>query len=232
MIADLNCKCTGTMSPLVGLLLILLGCSKVAPVPSAQTATLDNVLIVERDAGTITDSPFNYDFLVGGAELKEIVSVSANCGCTGFSLYEGDYFDFSTPFHVTVQLDKSQFGKGCQDFSIKFSDDTAIEGRLTYEYAPPPFATPEELRFFEDVSRKEIIFCFPKETEVAIQEVVHPAGITWQREREKEKRLYEVCLVFEMDHSLFQGDPTGTIEVLTTSQAKPQFFLPYLVLRP
>ena len=218
------------MFPLVGLL-ALWGCSKAAPVPQVQTVMLDNVQIVERDAGTITDSPFDYDFLVGGADLKEIVSVSANCGCTGLSLHNGDVFDYSTPFRVTVQLHNSQFGKGRQDFFIKFSDGTAIEGRLAYEYAPPPFVTPEELRFFEDVNEKETIFCFPNEAAVAIQEVIHPIGITWKREHEKERRN-EVCLAFEIDRTLFEGDPTGTIEVLTTSRNKPRFSLSYLVLRP
>lgn len=211
----IKCYCIAFSVVVVLLAILSIGYVKHDAQPSVKELSSPNCHIVERDAGKIETNRFSYDFLVGGIKLKGIVSVSANCGCTELSLRKGDIFDYSTPFRVTVQLSKNQPGKGHQEFLVVFSDHTAIEGQLSYEYVPPPFVTPEELRFFEDVCEKEAIFCFPNETGVAIQEVVHPVGITWRRECENEKP-HEVCLVFEIDRSLFHSDPTGSIEVVAT----------------
>jgi hypothetical protein len=158
--------------------------------------------MIERDAGVITEDLLGYDFLIGGTEIKEIAFISADCGCTQVFLNQGDIFDYSQPFRVIVQLQGTRFGKGHQDFFVKFSDDTAFTCRLAYEYAPLPFASPKELLFFEDVRTQEIILCFPNETDVAIYEVIHPTGITWKRESEQEKKS-EIRLVFEIDRTLF-----------------------------
>jgi len=211
--------------------LLFLGCSGTDACSPANEVLLNEFVIIERDAGVIAEELLVYDFLIGGSEIKEIARIVADCGCTRVFLHRGDIFDFSQPFRVLVQLQGLRFGRGHQDFLIQFSDDTAIVCRLVYVYAPPPFAKPNELRFFADVNRKEIILCFPNEPGVVVQEVIHPVGITWKREPAQEKR-YEVRLVFEVDRSLFGGNPMGRVEVLTTSQEKPLFSLPYLVLRP
>jgi hypothetical protein len=198
---------------------------------SIQKVTKDNSPIIERNAGIVVESSFDYDFLVGGTECKDIESVTANCGCTKLFLCKGNRFDYSEPFHVNVQLNKKQLGDGRQDFFIKFTDGTAIECQLTYEYIPPPFLNPEELLFFEDVNEKEIIFCFPDEEGITIQKISLPNGITWRRDSTKEAR-YEIRLIFEINRSIFNSDSTGNIEVFTSSQKMSRFSLPYLVLYP
>lgn len=207
-------------------LLSLFGCSN-----NARMASEESVRVIERDAGVIKESSLDYGFLIGDTECKEIASVSANCGCTQLPLREGENLDFSKPFPVNIQLDKNHYGKGHQDFFIRFTDGAALACRLLYEYAPPPFAAPAELLFFEDVSKKRLVLSFPSESEVSIREVTAPAGITWKREPSGEKK-HDVCLVFEMDRTLFEGEQTGLIEVVTTSHEKSRFSLPYLVLRP
>lgn len=208
-------------------LLSLFGCSNAVSVISTE----ENVQFIERNAGVVGEPSLDYDFLIGGTEVKQIVSVSADCGCTQLSLRKGECLDFSKPFPINIQLNINYFGKGHQDFFIQFADGTALKGRLAYEYAPPPFVTPKELLFFEDVSKKELVFSFPNESGVTIQEVVTPAGITWKHEPNGGKKN-EVCLVFEINRSLFVGEQTGKIEVVTTSRKKPRFPLPYLVLHP
>jgi len=205
------------------------GCSKTVQ-PPAENRTIVGGEFIERHAGVVTENLLEYDFLIGGNERKEIAFVSANCGCTRLFFNQGDIFEYSQPFRVHVQLQGTPLGKGQQDFFIKFSDNTAIVCRLTYEYIPPPFMVPEELRFFADVHEKDVIFYFPNETDVTIQDVKLPAGISWKRESSSEKK-HEVRLVFKLDRSLFTDHPIGTVDVFTTSQAKPHFSLPYLVLR-
>jgi len=213
--------------------LFCFGCTQNAP--SLPVLPVENLVLVnsgsiERYAGVVTENLLEYDFLIGGDEVKEIAFVSADCGCTRLLFSPGDVFEFSQPFQVIVQLQGTRPGKGQQDFFIKFSDDTFISCRLTYEYAPLPFVMPEELRFFADVHEKEIVFFFPNETDITIQSITQPDGITWRREISREGHC-EVRLIFEVDRSLFFDNPIGMITVFTSSKVKPHFSLPYLVLQ-
>ena len=140
---------------------LFLGCAKLdVPLPDNEVP-VNEAVFLERDAGVVVEHLLVYDFLVGGGESKEVATIFADCGCTRLSLTHGDIFDYSQPFRVHVQLQGTQWGKGQQDFLIKFSDGTVLDCRLTYVYAPPPYVMPEELLFFEDVSKKEITF-FPQ----------------------------------------------------------------------
>jgi hypothetical protein len=211
--------------------LFLSACSKTDHVsPSSIVPSLVNAILIERDAVIIVDDYFNYDFLVGSSECKKIVSFSANCGCTSLSLVQGEVLDYSKPFRVNVQLHKSQLGKGSQEFFIKFQDNTAIACRLTYDYIPLPFVTPEELLFFEDINEKELVFCFPSEEDVTILDITLPQGMTWKKNFEKRKKS-EIRIVFEINRTIFNDNPMGTINILTSSKKMPSCVLSYLVLR-
>jgi hypothetical protein len=186
--------------------------------------------VIERDAGMIVEDCLHYDFLVGGTEHKEISKVVVCCGCTILSLRNGDYFDYSKPFQVDVQLNRLYYGKATQTFLIEFTDHSVIVGKLLYDYVPLPFVNREELVFLSDTNFKEVVFYFPNEENVTIQRIVSPEGIIGKRKIDKTKK-YEFSIIFTIDYDVFHGASSGIIEIFTSSNRKQLFALSYIVLR-
>ncbi|MDR3109681.1 MAG: hypothetical protein LBU65_08345 [Planctomycetaceae bacterium] len=210
------------------LVLVCAGCGGLLP---TQTPAIANGTIVERNAGIVSESPLYYDFLIGGGYHKEIEKVSVNCGCTSLSIKNGEILDSTKPFRVIVNLNKEQWGKGSQSFFITLVDGTGIHGRLIYDYSPLPYMNPDTLMFFEDVSKTEIIFCFPGEDNVKFNDITVPIGITWEQKKDSLRRG-EIRIVFTLDRSIFQDEPSGMICVFTSSNRKATFSFPYMVLNP
>ncbi len=208
---------------------IILGCAEQEPASRMESRFAEDVRVIECHAGVIEAPLLEYDFSAAGVGPKEIAAVTVGCGCTRLSLRQGEVFDFSNTFRVNIQLDEFQPGKGQQNFLVRFTDGSAIEGLLSYDFRPPPFATPREMRFFEDIDEKELLLCFPGEKDVTIQGIVTPTGFSWEQDSTNQKP-HEISLVFELDRSLFTDKRMGVIEIVTTSQRKPRFALPYSVL--
>jgi hypothetical protein len=201
---------------------ILYGCS------SYTGGVSDEKLLVNRDAGVVMEDYLTYDFLVGGSMCRNVESVFANCGCTELSLKQGDIFDYSRPFQVKVQLNKEHWGKSSQKFVVNFVDGTALAGELSYNYLPYPYSNTETLLFFADVDAKTISLHFPGEDNVIIKDIIVPKGIAWKKTNITNAK--KISIEFSIDRVIFQDTPSGSVEILTTSNRKPSFVLPYIVL--
>jgi hypothetical protein len=179
---------------------------------------------IKRDAGVITENPINYDFHIGKSVSKEIASINVSCACTSLSIQKGNILDCDKPFHVSINLDEKQWGKGSQSFVIKFTDDTFIQGQLTYNYLPEPYAIPPKLSFFEDISEIEVVFYFPAEDNVKFDKINTPSGIICIH-KEKKLQKNEARLIFILDRNAFHDVPSGIISIYYILQSEIYFFI-------
>ncbi|MDR2406680.1 MAG: hypothetical protein LBE13_00990, partial [Bacteroidales bacterium] len=189
-----------------------------------------NIVTSSRDVGTVNVEPIEYDFFFESTGHKHVDSVFVGCACTTLDIKKGDDYDFSKPIHVSIHVDKSNYGKGTQEFSIFFSDKTFVVGKLNYNYLPNPSWSPEYLIFFEDIVEQEVEICFPSEKDIETVDISVPLGLTWFNKFSS--RSSTIILVFMVDREKFVAEPVGEICVSTNSHKMPKCILPYLILSP
>ena len=186
---------------------------------------------VNYDAGRFTSEVISFSLPLSGKGTRTIDSFYTTCGCVTLLLNKGESIDCSGKVKVMVVLPKNKETKESQGFTIHFTDETVIDGTISYEYVPDPFFAPENVRFFKDISEKDVVLSLPGEMSMSIRDISLPRGLKCETEEQVNGTRKEIYFHLSLDRALFDGDPIGTIDIGTDSDTYPLFSLPYLVLK-
>lgn len=171
-----------------------------------------------------------FDCVIGGLEKRTVDRVTKSCGCATVGLEEGDVLDFSKPFKVSVSMKGKPAGKGSQDVTIGFKDGTVFLAKVKYDYRPLPSITPKFLVFQASDKERVVTIDFPDEEDISITKIAIPHGITSSWNARPSANKSKIVIKLQVDRSLLSETRDGVIDIVTSSDRRASFSIPFLIL--
>ncbi|MDR3109020.1 MAG: hypothetical protein LBU65_04945 [Planctomycetaceae bacterium] len=143
---------------------------------------------------------------------------------------EGEILNFNKPFMVNVSVEGKAMGRGMQDVLICFEDESAVQITVSYVYLPLPTCSPTNLLFKQDEMEKTLCLTFPQESDVILGDMPPLPFLTFSQTTESQDGTSMIRIKCVLDRSKLENEKDGNIRITSSSERKPEFVIPYLVL--